>query len=578
MPFLKSFRSRLFAISMLLLLVFLSGVGIYVHQVLERWTESVIEEDLMIRAELVVDALQLAPEGIDPQEVVETFDGIKEQRLTIFGVNGEVVADTYRDARVVENRGEYWERPEVEAGLRGEAALTKRMSHTVGEEMLNAALPGPDGQSVVRLSVPLREVEEVLAGLRILLAISALFGLGGSILISGAASRLMTRILRNMLARARADEALETSPIDYDELEMAGNDGSLRRVTRALEQTLEELADQRNRFRAVLDGMNEGVVATEVDGRITMTNRAVRHLFGMPREPGEQELSKWVPQEIFGLLVESPDEIVEFETTSTTPRRIQAHATRRDDEQGYIFVFHDVTAIRQLERVKRDFVANVSHELRTPVTVIQANAETLLDGALDKEEPARRFTEGIHRNAERLGQLIADLLDLSRMREGEMELETRALDAAALVDEVVGEVQSYAQEGEATVSSELETGRTVMADEDSLRRVLTNLLENALKYGGQGVSVWVRGRYHEDRMILEVVDDGPGVSVEHQDRVFERFYRVEEGRSSRIGGTGLGLSIVKLLVSAMGGEVGCKSRDGGGSIFWFSLPLEERVG
>ncbi len=549
-------------------------MGIYGYQILGRWTESVIEEDLVIRAELVVDAMALAGADVDPQRVVETFDGIEEQRLTIIGEDGHVVADTLMGAEAIAAQGGFGDRPEVAAALRGEAALTKRMSETQGEEMLNAALPGPDGRSVVRVSVPLSEVEEVLAGLRVLLAISALFGLGGSILISGAASRLMSRILQNVLDRARADEALETSPIELDVMDFRSSESSLRTVTRALEETLEELAEQRNRFRAVLDGMNEGVVATEVDGAISMTNRAVRHLFGIPREPGDGELSTWVPGKIVELLVSSPDEIVEFETSSPTPRRIQAHATRRYDEQGYIFVFHDVTAIRQLERVRRDFVANVSHELRTPVTVIQANAETLLDGALDKAEPARRFTEGIYRNAERLGHLIADLLDLSRMEEGEIDLDARPLEVAGLVDEVVADVQNYADEGEATVVSELERGHEVLADEDALRRVLTNLLENALKYGGEDVSVHIRGRYHEDRMVLEVVDDGPGVAPEHQDRIFERFYRVEEGRSSRISGTGLGLSIVKLLVKAMGGEVGCKGRDGGGSIFWFSLPLD----
>ena len=322
--------------------------------------------------------------------------------------------------------------------------------------------------------------------------------------------------------------------------------------------------------------MNEGVLATDSDLQITLSNRTVRRLLGLHNEPEGRSLYESLSAEIVDLLVERIGEGIEFDVNEPTPRRIQVRATHRPEAAGYIFVFHDVTAIRQLESVRRDFVANVSHELRTPISVIQANAQTLLKGAIDSEPHARSFTEGIYRNARRLARLVADLLDLARIEAGEVELDLQSVSLAQVAERVVDDVTAYAEVDESTIRCNLDSEWLVWADPDGLRQILTNLLENALKYGGDDIEVEVSASRQADQVTVEVRDDGPGVPEEHRRRIFERFYRVDEGRPSRTGGTGLGLPIVKYMVHAMNGEVGCRAGKEGGAIFWFTLPINPR--
>ncbi len=571
--FLSSFRSRLFVISVIFLAVFVAGLGIYLHQVLRTWTVTVIEEDLQVRAILVQDAMKLSADELDYHSFIDTFRDIDEQRITLFDEQGRPLADTHLNEKTLQQMGDFAERPEVAEALAGQPALSRRYSESIDREMLNFALPKSEDGKVVRVSVPLREVEEIITGLRALLFVGALIGLAGTILISGIASRLMSQLLQDVLDRARADEALKATPMPLSQTLFPSHDTSLREVTRALEETLEELAEQRNRFRAVLNGMNEGVLATDNDLQITLSNRTVRHLLGLHREPEGHSLYASLPDDIVDLLVERTGESIEFDVTEPTPRRIQVQATRRPEATGFIFVFHDVTAIRQLESVRRDFVANVSHELRTPVSVIQANAQTLLKGAIDSPPHARSFTEGIYRNAQRLGRLIADLLDLARIEAGEMELDLQSVHLADAAKRVIDDVVSFAGVDAPSIQCTIDATWTVCADGDGLRQVLTNLLENALKYGGDDVQVEVAAHRHADQVTVEVRDNGPGVAETHRQRIFERFYRVEEGRPSKTGGTGLGLPIVKHLVRAMSGEVGCRSGQSRGSVFWFTLPV-----
>ena len=575
--FLSSFRGRLFVISVTLLAVFVTGLGVYLHQVLRTWTVTVLEEDLLVRAELVRDSVTRPSGGLDLQGFVDTFGDIDEQRITIVDGQGRLLADTHLTAEFHSAEHDFGQRPEIRQALAGEHSVTRRYSESIDQEMLNVALPSTEDDIVVRVSVPLREVEEIITGLRALLIVGALIGLAGTILISGFASRMMSQILQDVLDRARADEALKARPTPWSQTLFPSHDTSLREVTGALEETLEELAEQRNRFRAVLNGMNEGVLATDDEMRITLSNRTVRQLLGLHQEPEGRLVTESLPEDVVELLVERIGESVEFDVTEPTPRRIQVRATHRPEASGYIFVFHDVTAIRQLESVRRDFVANVSHELRTPISVIQANSQTLLKGAIDSDSHARLFTEGIYRNAQRLGRLVADLLDLARIEAGEFELDVQTVSLADVASRVIDDVATFAEADESVIRCQIDPGWTVRADRDGLRQILSNLLENALKYGGDDVQIEVTAQRQADQVTVEVRDDGPGVPEEHRGRIFERFYRVDEGRPATAGGTGLGLPIVKRLVHAMDGEVGCRGRDGSGAIFWFALPAGESL-
>jgi two-component system, OmpR family, phosphate regulon sensor histidine kinase PhoR len=244
---------------------------------------------------------------------------------------------------------------------------------------------------------------------------------------------------------------------------------------------------------------------------------------------------------------------------------------------GRVLLLEDVTTVRKLETVRRDFVANVSHELRTPVAVIRANAETLLAGAKDDPVMGPRLIDGLHRNAERLARILADLLDLSRLDAGQYRLELGSVPLRSLAEQSISAVETQAAKRNVTVSIAIDGELAVKADAKALDQILVNLIDNGVKYTRPDGNVWIEARIDGDAVRIEVRDDGPGIADKHRERVFERFYRADPSRSREAGGTGLGLSIVKHLVESMDGEVGVDPSSPTGSIFWLRLPLAERA-
>jgi two-component system phosphate regulon sensor histidine kinase PhoR len=255
-------------------------------------------------------------------------------------------------------------------------------------------------------------------------------------------------------------------------------------------------------------------------------------------------------------------------------RVVQVRVTHRSTG-GAVFVMYDITELKHLELMRSDFVANVSHELRTPVSVIRANAETLLDGALDDKEVAHEFVAAIHRNSERITNLVSDLLDLARLEAGSVSLVLTEIDMSKVVARTIGGVRTIADGQDITIHNALADAIVCLGDEDAVEQVLTNLIENAIKYGHANGNVWVRSYQTPGRIRIEVIDDGAGIEAIHRTRLFERFYRVDKGRSRASGGTGLGLSIVKHLITSMNGEVGMEPNRPTGSVFWLTLPASQ---
>jgi two-component system phosphate regulon sensor histidine kinase PhoR len=331
---------------------------------------------------------------------------------------------------------------------------------------------------------------------------------------------------------------------------------------------------KRHDAAVLMDGMDDGVIASDPEGNVTLMNTAARSMLGYPKSmvPGRvRELPRG--EEIatakhLGNLAEATE--IQLDGGRTVAIRVQIRS-----DQSTLFLLHDVTDIRKVDRVRRDFVANVSHELRTPVSVIRANAETLLDGALEDEEVARTFVSAVHRNAERISHLVSDLLDLARIEAGTMDLEITKVDVNRLVARTVSSVMTLAMSKGISIHDEVEEGTQCLADEGAVEQVLTNFIDNAVKYGIDGGNVWIRSHEVAGKVRVEIVDDGVGVPGKHRTRLFERFYRVDKGRSRAAGGTGLGLSIVKHLANSMGGQVGMEANRPKGAIFWVSLPCVE---
>ncbi|HEX3728230.1 MAG TPA: ATP-binding protein [Opitutaceae bacterium] len=344
-----------------------------------------------------------------------------------------------------------------------------------------------------------------------------------------------------------------------------------------------KLDEQADRTAALFDRMVEGIAVTDASGKIRLANRAAGELFGFePPAVGRTLLEAMRRHEVAAVAekLEREAEVLGYEMClegAGAVRYLQINALAlRDalgDRAGAIFVFHDVTRLRQLEAMRQEFVANVSHELRTPLSLIKSAAETLIDSA--REDPAMRarFLEIIDRNANRLTLLIDDLLLLSTLDSGRLRLELQPVLLRSAAQEVTDDFQTRAGARRVGLENSVPGELLVRADPERLRQVLSNLLDNAIKYGREEGRVELSaGLLPDGRVEVRVRDDGPGLPAEVQPRIFERFYRVDKARSREQGGTGLGLAIVKHVVQAHGGEVRLESRLGHGTTFCFTLP------
>ena len=332
---------------------------------------------------------------------------------------------------------------------------------------------------------------------------------------------------------------------------------------------------------ALFDSMIEGVLVLDESGRVLFANQAFAEIFatsGILR--GKTLLEAVRLNEVTEILVRTRSEgrVIDHETRlpGEPERWLQINAAALTDAPrrkfGTIMVFHDLTRLKQLERQREEFVANVSHELRTPLSLIKGYVETLLDGAQNNPEVASRFLKIIERNTQRLDFLIQDLLTISALESGRMQLNLSPVNLFSLAEKVLGDLSLNAEAKHISLVNEL-AKLTVNGDFNRLDQVLANLVDNAIKYGCANGSVVVGGKKLDDgRLEIFVRDDGPGIPAESLDRVFERFYRVDKARSRDQGGTGLGLAIVKHLVQAHGGEVRAASEPGQGATFYFTLP------
>ncbi len=361
-------------------------------------------------------------------------------------------------------------------------------------------------------------------------------------------------------------------------------------VAPALDARLGRLERDGLQLRVVLGGMVEGVLAVDPRRRLLFANASADALFGLDA----RSVGRFLPELIRSPQIQEAIEAAlagpgvytgEVTLTGREPfpkphaRTLAVHGARLPGPPpaGAVLVFHDVSELRRLERMRQDFVANVSHELKTPLSSIKAYTETLLDWALHDDEVNARFLHRIDEQAERLERLILDLLDLARLDAGMGVLEPAPVAVGPVVRRSVESVRARAEaKGQALVQDlgALDDATTVVADEEALRQILDNLLDNAVKYTAEGGWVRVACTSSEDQIALEVADSGIGIPRADLPRIFERFYRVDKARSRELGGTGLGLAIVKHLVQAIGGTIAVSSRLGEGTQFTIQLPRE----
>ncbi|MCK6511488.1 cell wall metabolism sensor histidine kinase WalK [Myxococcota bacterium] len=597
-----SVRWKIFFSSMLLIVVFVGTTGWIFQRALQGWLRDHTQQEMQRQAEVLGLWLARSPD-ISMQERASVLQEMALRaglRITLIDEKGVVWADSHRTAQQIRQMENHLQRPEIQEILQKKMGTAIRRSMTLERKMWYLALPyawekstsRPAGRGFLRVAKIQREVEMVVGRLGVALLLATLVGLVLSLLISMGTSHIVSRTLRPIVANARAiargqgeseekiaDEEGVDIPLHQSFNPMSktgGLAGSLRYVAQELALTVETLASERDRFAAVLESMNAAVVAVNRECRISWVNRAAYTLLGLKQSPVGKALFEVIPSVELQELVEQAHAGVscdaEFDLPEPQALRVQARATPLAATGGSVVLLHDITELRRLETIRRDFVANVSHELRTPLSIIRANAETLLDGALEEPEIAREFVGALLNHAERLSLLVNDLLELSRIEANRYPLRSQALSLAPLIRRSIESIQSAAEKKRLMLREELAEGLEAQADKQALEQILLNLIDNAVKYTPTGGKIILRTYAKEEDAMIEVEDDGPGIDAEHRHRIFERFYRIDPGRSRQQGGTGLGLAIVRNLVEVLGGRVGVRPASPHGSIFWVRLP------
>jgi two-component system phosphate regulon sensor histidine kinase PhoR len=576
---------------LLLIVVVLAAVDIYVARAMRSDYLRAADEHLDSLMQLARARPPASGEAAKLREWSAWFAS-GGARVTIIADEGRVLAETQEDPERMENHAT---RPEILAAREESRGRAVRYSNTIRREMVYLAVRHTlaDGTAVfLRLGTPLAEVDEALAEMRWKLWTASVVIL----LAAGVFALLISRALSDRVAELRAfagrvaEGDFRPAPVEREGDELTDLARALNETAARLDQTMQTLREERDRSAAILRSMVEGVAVISVDEKLVFCNQAFCELVGavagechgrplveIARVP---EMLEIVRRALSGREGSSGEIVI----GSVRPRNFVAVAApvhpRGESIGGAVVVLHDISELRRLERIRRDFVANVSHELRTPLTAIQGFAETLLGGALAEAETARRFLEIIREHATRMNRLTEDLLKLSLIEAGQLQMEFASVRAEDVVASCVETARVRADSKRITIATDCAPGLpAVRADAGRLREALQNLLDNAVQYTGEGGRVTIgvaRAQGTEGRgehIVFTVADTGIGIPEADQQRIFERFYRVDAARSREQGGTGLGLAIVKHIVEAHGGRIWVESEVGRGSRFHFSLSV-----
>jgi two-component system phosphate regulon sensor histidine kinase PhoR len=552
-------------------------------------------EDLELRARLLTSRLPADFPNTDSdslQRFCTTLKRISLSRITLIARDGRVLGDSDAAPEQMENHASH---PEVRMALTGQPSFDVRYSITVHKNMMYFALPirrGSEVAGVLRTSVPLTAFQTVVRALIWQIALGAIvvFVLAGilTLVLSERVSRPIREMAHGAQRYGLGDFSQKIRPPDT--VELASLSEALNRMAVDLDLKIREIMIQRNEQQAILASMTQGVICVDSDERILFVNRTAQELLRIKGEGAKgrllqacvrsSEIQRFVQQVLSS---DQPPDMQEFRLPIYDNLVLQISGSSlldsRGERIGALVVLNDVTRLRELEMVRKQFVANVSHELKTPITTIKGYVETLCDGALEDPEHARSFLERIAYNTERLDKIIEDLLSLSRI-EQDVDRGQVKLVPGNLHDIVQSAIRAVSDKAKAhgirIAFPQYEIIATPIVSRVNptlLEQAMVNLLDNAIKYSEPGQLVQIEIITKEHLAEIRVRDHGCGIQAEHLPRLFERFYRVDKGRSRELGGTGLGLAIVKHIVEAHNGRVDVESTLGEGSIFTISIPM-----
>lgn len=569
----------------LLILISVGGISLYFSSYIERQYYSTIHDHLATSARLlatdVAGRLKAGESYSDIQNLIEVYASITDSRVTFIRSDGVVTADSQADPASMEN---HLRRPEIQKALDGGEGAEIRFSDTLKRNFYYLAVPVTRDEKitgVVRFARELTQIEGAIHTLR-----NQILSIGAGIiivsiilayLVAEGALQPLRKLAKSVQRLKEGDTAVELSSNRRDEIGQLTR--AIAEVADQLNNQIAEFQDERSKLEAVLRHMTDAVLIVDGEGKVTLANPAAETLFNITVEQTlGRSLVEVVRQHQFVELWRNSLKThkQQISTLETSPERsfVRAIATPLEGSLpgATLLVFQDLTQIRRLETVRRDFVSNVSHELRTPLASLKALTETLQETALEDPPAARRFLQRMEDEIDNLTQLVRELLDLSRIESGRVPFDRRPFNPLTMITHAVERMQLQAERGGLTIQiEENEPLPEVMADAERIESVLVNLLHNAIKFTPPGGNITAGAQLGQNRVVFFVKDTGVGIQPEDLSRIFERFYKADQSRSG--GGTGLGLSIARHTVEAHKGRIWAESKPGEGSTFYFSLPL-----
>ncbi|MEW9698330.1 two-component system histidine kinase PnpS [Paenibacillus sp. SI8] len=592
------FRAKLTYILILLIGCSMLIAGVFMAKVLEN---SHIEslQDNMERELMVISATGDWNRKGSDSELISYYTAqakrIKEStkaRLTFVRADGKVLGDSDQNPDQMDN---HLSRPEISAAIASGVGYTTRFSDTLKEKMLYAAIPVKDGEQLtgfLRIAMSLEQVDETIRNLWYFLitGLAILFIIAG--IVSYRIARGITRPIEKITSVAQqiTNMNYESRVPSYSNDEVGQLGQAINRMSESLQQQMERIQENERRLQGVMENMMSGIMMIDREERIMLLNPSAEYILGFSaqellgkkyNEAKQQfEFTKLI-QECIETREAIRDEMI-FYYPAERILDINLNPIAHEDEEwsGVLIVISDITAVRRLERMRSEFVANVSHELKTPIAAVKGFAETLLAGALNDKETAVSFLQIIFDESERLNRLIGDILELSKIESKRIPMQFSPVYLPEFLEKSLSVLRKEAEKKHIELSLQVDDDIYIEADEDRLRQIFINLLSNGISYTQEGGKVKVRveplemnadGDY--ERLRFVVSDTGIGIPKKDLPRIFERFYRVDKARSRSSGGTGLGLSIVKHLVELHKGSIRVDSEVGVGTKFTIELPV-----
>lgn len=510
-------------------------------------------------------------------------------RITIIDYSGKVLGESDSDLISMQN---HLDRKEVKEAIAGKMGMDQRFSETLKLTYLYVAVPIKEYNTIVRVSVPLYQINSINKAFFLYTIIGILVGLLLTVLISIQLSKLVTepiQLLINTSKEIAGGNYKKRVNIPLND-EIGQLASTFNEMADKLDYTLSGIMSKNLRVDTVINSMRDGIIAVDTEYKILIINTIACDIFGVKHGPGiigKNLIQITRNAKVNSLLIETitknsalTDEIIMFSPASSSDKiyKIYTNPIKNADNVNYmnsggVITLHDVTSVKKLEQIRTEFVSNVTHELKTPLTSIRGFVETLRNGAIEDSSVATKFLEIIDIEAERLHTLINDILQLSEIEGMRKDENIKESKLTTIINEVVLILEASAQKKGVRLEVQADESINLLVNRNRIKQMLINLVDNAIKYNVENGTVYIKASKSSGKTYISVKDTGIGISEKHHSRIFERFYRVDKGRSRNMGGTGLGLSIVKHIVNLYNGDIRVVSQQGQGTEFIIQLPL-----